>query len=229
MDLSAARHTSRFSESILAGILVLLIPGTAPSEPQSTVTVAGMEIPLFSGADLNGWKIADYAGHGEVGVKDGSLILGTGEGLTGVTWTNDVPARMNYDIQLEAQRVDGYDFFCGLTFPVGGSYCTLILGGWGGGLLGLSSINGMDASENETTDYFRFEKGKWYSVRISVTPRKILVHLDDQLIIDVDAEGKEFDIRGDISLSTPLGMCSWQTKAAIRNMRMRKFTGPGEK
>ena len=38
---------------------------------------------------------------------------------------------MDYELRLEAKRVEGGDFFCGLTFPVGKEYCTLILGGWG--------------------------------------------------------------------------------------------------
>ena len=57
----------------------------------------------------------------------------------------------DYEVTLEAMRVDGNDFFCGMTFPAGKDPCTLIVGGWGGTVVGLSSINGMDASENETT------------------------------------------------------------------------------
>ena len=52
----------------------------------------------------------------EVRVADGKLILGTGV-MTGVTWTNEIP-RMNFEVELEAMRVDGSDFFCALTFPV---------------------------------------------------------------------------------------------------------------
>ena len=51
--------------------------------------------------------------------------------MTGITWTNEMP-RMGYEISLEAMRVEGSDFFCGLTFPVGKDYLSLIVGGWGG-------------------------------------------------------------------------------------------------
>src|SRR5262247_2068084 len=72
---------------------------------------------LFDGKTLAGWKVTDFAGRGEVNVKDGRIILESGS-MTGVTWTNDLP-RMNYEISLDAMRVEGSDFFCGLTFPVG--------------------------------------------------------------------------------------------------------------
>lgn len=44
------------------------------------------------------------------------------------------------------------EFFCGLTVPVRtGTECvSLIVGGWGGSLVGISSIDGLDASETST-------------------------------------------------------------------------------
>ena len=56
-------------------------------------------------------------------------LLSDGESLTGVTWQGEPPARMNYEIELDAQRVDGSDFFCGLTFPVNKTCASLICGG----------------------------------------------------------------------------------------------------
>ena len=76
---------------------------------------------LFDGKTLAGWKVTDFAGHGEVTVKDGTLVLEMGQ-MTGITWTNDLP-RMNYELSLEAMRVEGSDFFCGLTFPVAKDPC----------------------------------------------------------------------------------------------------------
>ena len=48
--------------------------------------------------------------------------------MTGVTWTRDFP-KSNYEIRLEAMRVEGSDFFCGLTFPYQKAHATLVLGG----------------------------------------------------------------------------------------------------
>src|SRR5262245_15153362 len=66
---------------------------------------------LFDGKTLVGWKSTDFAGRGEVLVKDGTIVLETGF-MTGITWTNEAALpRMNYEISLEAMRVDGSDFF----------------------------------------------------------------------------------------------------------------------
>ena len=83
--------------------------------------------------------------------------------LTGVSYTNELP-RIDYEVSLEAMKIDGSDFFCGLTFPVDNAFCSFIAGGWGGGVVGLSSIDGMDASENETTKYMKFDASRWYPI-----------------------------------------------------------------
>src|SRR5687768_9229555 len=106
---------------------------------------------MFDGKTLTGWKVTDFAGHGDVKAVDGKLVLEQGY-MTGVTYTNSVP-RVNYEVSLEAMRVEGNDFFCGLTFAAGKDPCSLIVGGWGGGVVGLSSLDGEDASSNETTQY----------------------------------------------------------------------------
>src|SRR5262245_55401841 len=113
---------------------------------------------LLDGKSLKGWAITDFAGHGEVKTEGDSIILGEGV-MTGITWTNDLP-KMNYEISLEAMRVEGSDFFCALTFPVNEDPCSLIVGGWGGGVVGLSSLDGQDAANNDTTKYMSFENGR---------------------------------------------------------------------
>ena len=92
-----------------------------------------------------------------------------GSYATGITWNGPI-VRMDYEISLDAMRVDGSDFFCALTFPVGENPCTLVLGGWGGTLCGLSNLDYYDASENETTTFYAFEKNTWYHVRLRVIP-----------------------------------------------------------
>ena len=97
------------------------------------------------------------------------IVLGAGGPMTGVTWSGEFP-KTNYEIRWEAARIDGNDFFASLTFPVGDSYCTWVTGGWGGDIVGLSSLDGWDASDNETRSYFDFDKGRWYAFRLKVTP-----------------------------------------------------------
>ena len=105
---------------------------------------------------LGEWKKTAFGGEGDVVVEDGQILIDAGNPMSGITWKGKCP-KMNYELSLEAQRVSGSDFFCGLTFPVGDDPCSFICGGWGGGVVGLSSLDGNDASENETTKYQEFE------------------------------------------------------------------------
>lgn len=192
----------------------------------STVLIGGCEGPremsLFDGKTLGQWKITDFGGQGEVYVKDGSIYLEMGNDLTGINWTGPL-VRMNYEINLEAMRVDGSDFFCGLTFPVGDKPCSLILGGWGGQVCGLSNIDYYDAANNETTRIISLENGKWYRVRLHVTPGKIEAWLDDEELVNIETTGRHIDIRPEVDLSQPLGIASWRTTAAIRNIVLTKL------
>ncbi len=178
---------------------------------------------LFDGKTLKNWKSANFGGEGEVSVKNGQIILGMGATLTGITWAGGEIPRMNYEISLEAMKVSGNDFFCGLTFPVGKSPCSLIVGGWGGGIVGLSSIDGMDASENETTTAMDFAPGHWYRIRLRVTPKKIEAWIDEKQVVDAVTTGHEISIRPEVELSRPLGIAAWITEAALRNIKLRRL------
>ena len=175
---------------------------------------------LFDGKTLKGWKITDFGGQGEVTVTNGQIVMEMGNDMTGITWTNDV-LKMDYEISLDAMRVDGSDFFCGLTFPVQDDPCTLILGGWGGGLVGLSSLDGNDASSNETTKMMHFDNGRWYHVRLRVTPEKIEAWLDKEKIVNASIKERRISVRIEVEGSKPLGVACWRTKAAVRNIKMR--------
>jgi hypothetical protein len=179
--------------------------------------------PLFDGKSLTGWKLPDFSGAGEVNVKDGAIVLDMGNDLTGVNYTGAVP-QQNYEVALEAQRQDGSDFFCALTFPVGNSHCTFVVGGWGGALVGISSINGEDASENETSQAKKFEKGRWYKIRVRVTKERLEAWIDDEQMVDLELEGKRIAMRpGEIESSKPLGIATYRTRGAIRDIRLRKL------
>ena len=186
---------------------------------------AGQWISLFNGKNLNGWKVPQFGGEGEVHVKDGNLILEMGVDLTGVTLTDvkKLPTT-NYEVELEAMRVDGTDFFCGLTFPVKKDPCSFILGGWGGSLCGLSSIDGDDASQNSTTTFQTLKKKQWYKIRLQVTDHKIQVWLDGKQIVDQNLKDRKISIRYEVELSKPFGITSFATTAALKNIRLRKLS-----
>ncbi len=179
---------------------------------------------LFQGQDLTGWRSSNFGADGPVKVVDGSIQLGVGEPLTGVTYQGPCPLpRFNYELRLRARRIAGMDFFCGLTFPYGDSHCTLILGGWGGGVVGLSSLGGRDASENETTRYFSFRKNQWYEVRLRVKEGSITAWIDNEQRVICQVAGRAVATRPEVLRSRPLGIASFRTKAEIKDVALRRL------
>jgi Domain of Unknown Function (DUF1080) len=200
---------------------------TAAAKPSEPFAGEGW-VSFFDGKSLSGWQETDFAGRGQVEVESGLIVLNTGDPMTGINWTNRVP-NINYEVALDAMRVTGSDFFCGLTVPVSNSFCTLIIGGWGGSLVGISSLDGQDASENETTKYFNAEQGKWYRIRMRVTQSRIEAWIDKQKFVDVDTTDKRISLRpGEIESSKPFGIASYQTTAAFREIKLRRIPGPAD-
>jgi hypothetical protein len=186
---------------------------------------AGEEAAMFNGEDMTGWKVLkeiffDAAGRVEAG--GGTMILGAGNDLTGVKWQGAV-LRDEFEISLEGRRLEGADFFCGLTFPVRKGHLTLILGGWGGTVVGLSNIDYMSAVENSTTQNVEFKKGRWYAIRVRVAGGRIRIFLDKEKIIDHAIEGHRFEIWPQQEDARPLGITTYSTKGEFRNFRYRRL------
>lgn len=208
-------------------------PKSIPAAPVNVAALdalfpVGQSRPLFDGASLSGWKITDFAGHGDVTVEKNikgspAIVLEQGAVLTGVNWTNAIP-NMDYEVELDAIKLLGSDFFCGLTFPFGDSFCTFICGGWGGAVVGLSSIDGQDASLNETTKYIKFDQNRWYHIKVRVAKARIEAWIDADNMVDLDTTGKKISMRlGEIEESAPFGIAAYQTGAALRNITLRRF------
>jgi len=206
----------------------LLLGSTAQAEEPAAKPAADGWRPLIEGNALTNWKSSEFGGDGKIEVKDGTLTLGVGRPITGIRWKGPDFPKFNYEISLEAQRVEGSDFFLGLTFPVKDKACTLVLGGWGGGVLGLSSIDGMDASENETSDYYPFENKHWYKARVKVTPTHVQAWVNDKKIADVDYTESTIDVRIEMELCKPLGLATYMTEGEIRNFQYRTLNEPKE-
>jgi hypothetical protein len=177
---------------------------------------------LFDGKTLGKWKKTEFGGEGDVTIENGEIVMATGNDMTGITWTGDVP-RENFEIEVKARRLSGNDFFCGLTFPVGKMHCSFIVGGWAGAVCGLSTLDGEDASENDTTRVRDFENARWYTVRVRVTTERIQAWIDDEVYADVKTAGRRIGIRPEVDLSRPLGVACWRTKAGLRDLRLRSI------
>jgi hypothetical protein len=174
-----------------------------------------------------GWVASDFDGRGEVTIENGTALLGKGNDMTGIRWTGPL-AKMNYEISLEAKRVDGSDFFCGLTFPYGENSCSFVVGGWGGTVVGISSLDYQDAYNNETCQFKKFELNKWYTIRVRVTPNWIQAWIDDEQMVKVKTAGREIGIRSEMEKTRPLGVATWRTAGAIRNVNLNVSAKPLE-
>jgi hypothetical protein len=183
---------------------------------------------LFDGKSLAGWRVTEFDEGGSVVVTNGLLVLQRGQPFVGVNGTNEIPT-VNYELAFDAMRVAGDDFFCGLTFPVREAHCSLIVGGWGGGIVGLSNLDGADASENETTQYISFERGRWYRVRLRVSEQKIEAWIEQKKVVNLITTGRKLEVRfGEIMMSRPFGLAAWDTSAAFRAIKIRPVSGPAE-
>ncbi len=178
-------------------------PATKSATPATKPVAEAGWTDLFDGKSLTNWKPANYAGAGEPSVEDGLL------------------PKTNFELEVVAKRVDGVDFFCGITFPVNDTHASFIPGGWGGAVVGISNIDDEDAAHNETTVYEKFEKGKLYTLKIRVEPENITCWIDGKEVVDVSIKDKKVNIRGDIDQSTPLGLANWQTSSAVKSVRIR--------
>jgi hypothetical protein len=177
--------------------------------------------PLFDGRTLGAWKPVSFGGEGEVSVVDGAIRLERGNDLTGIVWTGEVPGA-SFRIEMEARRIDGSDFFCTVTVPVAGSFCSFVVGGWGGGVVGFSSLDGLDASENETSRGMRFEDRRWYRVAVDVTPSHIKGLIDEQVVAEAALAGREVDVRIEMLPCRPLGIASWRSTSDIRAITLEE-------
>ncbi len=204
-----------------SGLSAAESPAKAGEAKKEAVAAGGGWTRLFDGKTLTGWKEADFSGRGPVTVTNGEIVLRTGY-MTGIVWTNAKSLlRMNYEIELEARRIDGSDFFCGLTFPVSTNNCSLVVGGWGGSLVGLSSLDGEDAANNETSKSMEFKEKQWYHIRVQVLPARIRAWIDDEKLVDVDTTDRRLSIRMEMDACVPLGVATWSTSGGLRNIRVR--------
>ena len=175
---------------------------------------------LFDGVSLNNWEPVEFEGSGNISIADSCIIIGKGELISGIRWTGDFP-KTNYEVTLDAKRIEGPDFFCGLTFPVKDSYLTLVLGGWGGALTGLSCIDGYDAANNPTGILFYFGSGSWWDIRLRVTDDKIEAWIQNEKIVDFTIGNSRLSLRSEVESSVPFGITTYKTAGAVRYIKLQ--------
>lgn len=182
---------------------------------------------LFGGRDMSGWADAALTGHKPAWVGSRRLFVPLGEDLSGVVYKGGEIPKWNYEVTLQGMRTEGHDFWCGLTFRVGDDPCTLVMGGWGGSVTGLSSIDGEDASANSTSTFVEYEDWRWYRARVRVTPKRIQCWLDDKRIIDQAVPNHKISVRWEVEPTIPFGIATWRTTGALRDIRVRELPTEG--
>jgi hypothetical protein len=181
------------------------------------------KLVLFDGKSLDGWKKVDSFKAGAVKVEDGSIVIEAGGPMSSVVSTRTDLPTTDYELSFEAKRTAGQDFFAAATFPVGKSFITLINGGWGGGVTGLSSINGSDASENETRRFVKYQDNTWYRFRVQVTDDVIRCWIDDKETFVVNYKGQQVKTRIETRACQPLGFATYRSTGAVKAVQVRKL------
>jgi hypothetical protein len=203
----------------LFALLVTLAAARGDDKPAATEKPKVLE--LFDGKSLDGWKKTDYANPGEVLVENGVIVMKTGKPMSGITSTRRDLPRTNYELTYEARRTNGRDFFAAATMPVGEKHATFVNGGWGGSITGVSSLDGADASENETGRFVKYEDNTWYKFRVRITGEAIRCWVDDKEIVAVSTKDRQVSTRIESRATQPLGFSTWESGANLRAIRLR--------
>ena len=209
-------------------VFVFLGCSSKRKSPENKVKTATIQdyhhdgIRMFDSETLDGWEITPFGTQGPVLVSEGNIVLNYGDGCTGITWKKEFP-KVKYKVSLEARKTTGNDFFCGMTFPVNDQFCSLIVGGWGGPVVGLSCIDGKDAANNQTRIMKNFETDIWYDIQLQVSDSAIVAWIDNEKVVDFDYRGRELYVRPEVELSRPFGICSWETTGELRNIYLEEF------
>lgn len=169
------------------------------------------------------WESVSLGGEGEVEFDEQGVLMRFGSPLTGVRWLGDALPD-SYEVEVRAARIDGNDFFCGLNLPIGTDSATVVLGGWGGALCGLSCIDGMDASMNATRSFQDFSRGEVHVLRVRVDPQEVYAEVDGaELFRHTRGEGV-LSLRAEVQPVGSFGVTCFQTTARIESVRWRPIT-----
>ena len=182
---------------------------------------------LYDGTDLSSWELGVYGESDEYEVLEDGVVIPQTAALAGMTFRGALPT-VPYRLSVEATRLYGADFFLGVTFPVAGDHLTLVLGGWGGMVSGLSSLDGLDASSNATRTLRHFPNGKRHEVEIEVTETDVRVRVDGEPFLSTSLEGREVGLRVDVEPSHPLGIATYATSTQLHRVRALEMRPGGD-
>jgi serine/threonine-protein kinase len=187
---------------------------------------------LFDGRTLDGWRVVEdapeFAKHGTVLPRGRELIFEKGDPATGIAWTREV-RRVDYEISLEAMRERGTGSLCEVFFPFKDEYCKLAVAG-DNTMVCLELVDDRPGPQNATQRKFACQDGRWYRIRLRVTAAAIEAWVDDEKMVDFDPARHKLSLHPYQFPLRPFGLRTWNSAAAIRNLRLRQLTtGAAEK
>lgn len=206
--------------------ICLFCSGFALSEEKDLTKVKeGKWVSMFDGKSLDGWKPftkTEYSKGGKVEVKENSIHIAEGFPYSYIQWKGKFP-KENYEVFLRTMKPDGNDIFCGILFPVGTNYCSLVLGGWGNSITGLSCIDNMAAADNEYAVMNSYTTNKWYKVTLRVTGTNIMTWVGGKKLIDVDRSKHEISPYFGLEMMAPFGVFTFGTPGAFEEISVRRL------
>ncbi len=219
LTVAARRLADRGFRFCLAAVVACSISSCRP--PQAS------EWKLLGSELAHAWKKSGIKGEGAFTILHGDIRLQPGQPMTGArfdAWQTYKLPVTRYIIEYDAMRVEGNDFFGTVTFPVQDSHVSLVIGGWGGTLVGISSIDDMDANENNTRGNAYFKNNTWYKVRIEVRDEDLRAWIDSKLFVNTSLKGHKLGLRpGDIEKCAPFGFASYESYARIRAVTISRL------
>lgn len=175
---------------------------------------------LLDATNSNEWVTGAYGEDLEYRRTDEGIVIPQGIPLAGLVYRGTPPDGA-FELEVRARREYGGDFFLGVTFPVGEEHLTLVLGGWGGAVCGLSCVDGLDASEGTTRTLRSFPNGKYFDVRIEMTGARVDAFIDGEHLLGQALEGRRLSLRPEVLPSAPLGLSSFATCTTVQRVRWR--------
>ena len=183
-------------------------------------------VRLFDGTSLNGWRVSNAgpeARHGAVRADAGRLLLPRGEPGTAVEWQGEFPTD-DYELRLEAMRVDGGEDFCNISVPVGGESCTVIVGA-SGSIVGIGDVDGTHYRKNLARARVEFQNGRWYNLRVRVTRAKFEAWVEGRKLVSLARARHSFSPQENRPVARAVALATWETTGAVRNVRVRSLKG----
>ena len=191
-------------------------PATTPQSHVDDSDLSSRRV-LFDPSLLGDWETGVFGNPDEFDTTDEGVVIPQTSTIAGMTYRGTAPTTP-YVMHVDVTKRYGDDFFLGLTFPVRDSHLTLVLGGWGGGVSGLSCIDGKDASDNATRHVEYFPNGKRQMVVLDVTDTRVVARLDGRVLVDADLTGKELGLRTEVLASRPVGVATFATCSLIHSI-----------